>query len=149
MLGGCIFSIRYTMLAKVYKKIKTVGNSGQIKYSWVVDTTIGNQGVIPCIITPFKSNSFSRQGIGQVFAESFLSFDYLKMQSEYNIPASYQITEIKSVNDGSLIYKEMDIAGNPQTWYNTSGSSPVIDPFGAITEYNTLLARAEQQGGNV
>lgn len=149
MLGGCIFSIRYTMTAKIYKKIAQQNNSGQIKYKWVVNTSIGDEGVIKCLITPFKSNSFSRQGIGQVFAESFLSFDYLKMQSEYNIPASNQITEIRSINDGTIIYKEMDLAGNPQTWYNTSGSSPVIDPFGAITEYNTLLARAEQQGGNV
>ena len=137
------------MLAKVYKKLKNVGNSGQVKYSWILDTSIGKDGVIPCIITPFKSNSFSRQGIGQVFDESFLSFDYLKMQSKYNIPASYQITEIRNINDGKIIYKEMDLAGNPQTWYNTSGSSPVIDPFGVVTEYNTLLDRAEQQGGNV
>lgn len=149
MIGGCLFSTRYTMLATVYKKVRVVGSSNQVKYSWTVDTNMGTQGVIQCIITPFKSNSFSRQGIGQTFAETYQSFDYLKMTSPYNIPASYQITNIINVDTGQLIYKEMDLQGNPGTWYNTSGSSPIIDPFGIIKEYDTLLARAESQGGNV
>lgn len=149
MIGGCLFSTRYVMKADVYKKVGTLQNSGQIKYSWVIDPSIGASGTIECIITPFKSNSFSRQGIGQVFAESYQSFDYLKMTSKYNIPASAQITNIRNIATNELIYKEMDLAGNPKTWYNTSGSSPVIDPFGAIKEYDTLLARAESQGGNV
>lgn len=147
MIGGCLFSTRYTMTAKVYKKISTTSSSGQIKYSWQVDGSIGDQGVIDCIVMPFQSKSFTRQGVGETFGNTYNSFVYLKMNSRYNIAPSAQIADIRSKLTGELVFREMDLKNNPGTWFNTAGSSPSIDPFGAVTEYQTLLARAESQGG--
>jgi len=146
LLGGCLFSTKFTMTAEVYKKQRTLGKSSAIKTTWVLDTSIGDQGIINCIVIPFISNSFTRQGTGETFGEKYMNIDFLKMSSSVNISRSAQICNIKDA-DGNVIYKELDFQNTPATWYNSSGSAPVIGPFGDIIEYQTLLSRAEQQGG--
>lgn len=145
LLGGCLFSTRYTMTAEVYKKTRTVGNSNAIQYKWVLDTSVGDSGIIQCLVTPFLSNSFTRQGTGEIFGDKYLNVDFLKLMSGVNLSRSVQISNIKDSN-GALIYKELDFQSKPGTWYNSAGSAPVIGPFGDVIEYQTLLSRAEQQG---
>ncbi len=146
LIGGCLFSTKYTMTAEVYKKERIVGKSSAVKTTWVLDTAIGDNGVIPCLVTPYLSDSFTRQGTGETFNERYLSIDFLQLSSGINVSRSAQICNIKDSN-GNIIYKEIDFQGTPATWYNSSGSAPVIGPFGDIIEYQTLLSRAEQQGG--
>lgn len=146
LIGGCLFSTKYTMTAEVYKKERTVGKSNAIKTTWVLDTSVGDQGIIPCLATPFLSNSFTRQGTGEIYGEKYLNVDFLKLMSAINISRSSQVCNIRN-SDGTIIYKELDFQGSPATWYNSAGSAPVIGPFGDIIEYQTLLSRAEQQGG--
>ena len=147
MLGGCLFSTRYTMTAEVYRKDRTTTKSGQVKSVWLLDTTVGTGGVIDCIVMPFLSDSFTRQGTGEEFSSRYLSIEFLQMTSGINLPKSAQIANIKNKADGVLIYKDLEFNPSPGTWYNTSGSAPIIGPFGEITEYKTLLSRAETQGG--
>lgn len=146
LLGGCLFSTKYTMTAEVYKKERVVGKSSAVKVSWVLDTAIGDQGVINCLVAPFLSDSFTRQGIGETFSDKYLSIEFLQMSSGVAISKSSQVCNIKDAS-GNLIYKELDFQNTPATWYNTAGSAPVIGPFGDIIEYQTLLSRSEQQGG--
>lgn len=146
LIGGCLFSTKYTMTAEVYKKQRTLGKSNAIKVSWVLDTSVGEQGIIPCLITPFISDSFTRQGTGETFGEKYLNVDFLKMMSPINISRSAQVHNIKDL-EGEVIYTELDFQDNPATWYNSYGSAPIVGPFGDIMEYQTLLSRAEQQGG--
>lgn len=146
MLGGCLFSTRYTMTAEVYRKDRVLGKSGQMKSVWLLDTSVGTSGIIDCIVMPFLSDSFTRQGTGEEFGAKYLSAEFLKLTSAVNLPKSAQIANIRNKADGALIYKEIEFVGAPGTWFNTSGSAPVIGPFGEITEYQTLLARAETQG---
>lgn len=147
MLGGCLFSTRYTMTAEIYRKDRTTTKSGQVKSIWVLDTTVGNSGVLDCIVTPFISDSFTRQGISEEFGTKYLSTEFLKLTSSLNIPKSAQVANIRNKADGVLVYKDIEFNPSPGTWYNSSGSAPVIGPFGEISEYQTLLARAETQGG--
>lgn len=146
LLGGCLFSTKYIMTAEIYKKERIIGKSSAVKTSWVLDTGIGDNGVVQCLITPFLSDSFTRQGTGESFGERYMSSDFLQMSSAVNISRSAQVCNIKD-SSGTIIYKEIDIQSSPATWYNSSGSAPVIGPFGDIIEYQTLLSRAEQQGG--
>lgn len=146
LLGGCLFSTKYTMTAEVYRKERVVGKSAAVKTTWVLDTSVGTSGIITCLVVPFLSNSFTRQGTGETFGEEYLNIDFLKLSSATNISRSAQICNIKDA-DGNVVYKEIDFQGAPATWYNSSGSAPVIGPFGDIIEYQTLLSRAEQQGG--
>lgn len=135
------------MTAEVYRKDRTTTKSGQVKSVWVLDTTVGTAGVIDCIVMPFLSDSFTRQGTGEEFSGRYLSIEFLQMTSGVNLPKSAQIANIKNKSDGVLVYKDLEFSPSPGTWYNTSGSAPVIGPFGEIAEYKTLLARAETQGG--
>jgi hypothetical protein len=134
------------MTAEVYKKERVIGKSAAVKTTWILDTTIGTAGVINCLVVPFLSDSFTRQGVGETFNEKYLSVEFLQLSSGINISRSCQISNIKDA-DGNIVYKEIDFQGTPATWYNSSGSAPVIGPFGDIIEYQTLLSRAEQQGG--
>lgn len=135
------------MTAEIYRKERSVSNSGQVKSVWVLDTTMGTAGVIDCSVMPFLSDSFTRQGTGEEFSSKYLSIEYLKLTSGINIPRSAQIANIKNKADGALIYKDIEFNAAPGTWFNSSGSAPVIGPFGEIVEYQTLLSRAETQGG--
>lgn len=146
LIGGCLFSTKYSMTAEVYKKERTIGKSNAVKYSWVLDTAVGTSGVIQCLVTPFISDSFTRQGTGETFGQTYLNIDYLKLLSSVNISRSAQVFNIKN-SEGDVLYKELDFQNAPATWYNSMGSAPVIGPFGEVIEYQTLLSRAEQQGG--
>lgn len=146
MLGGCLFSTRYTMTAEVWKKIRVPSTSGQIKYSWTLDTSVGEAGVIDCIVMPFISNSYTRQSTGESFSSKYATTEFLKLTSKYNIPRSAQITNIRHKGTDELVYRDLDFVNGPATWYNTPGSAPRIDPFGRVAEYETLLSRAEEQG---
>lgn len=145
LIGGCLFSTRYTMTAEIYKKTRIVGKSNAIQYKWVLDTSIGTAGIINCLVTPFLSNSFTRQGTGEIFAEKYLNIDFLKLMSAINISRSSQVSNVRD-SEGNILYKELDFQGTPGTWYNSSGSAPVVGPLGDVIEYQTLLSRAEQQG---
>lgn len=145
LIGGCLFSTRYTMTAEIYKKQRVVGKSNAIQYKWVLDNSMGTNGIIPCLVTPFISDSFTRQGTGEIFGEKYLNIDFLKLMSGTNISRSAQIANIRD-SEGALIYKELDFQSTPGTWYNSAGSAPIIGPFGDTIEYQTLLSRAEQQG---
>lgn len=134
------------MTAEVWKKVRVPSTSGQVKYSWVKDTSIGNQGTIDCIVMPFISNSYTRQATGEDFASKYASTEFLKLTSRQNISRSAQVTNIRNKATGEVVYKDLEFAGHPAVWYNTPGSAPRIDPFGHVSEYETLLARAEQQG---
>ena len=146
LIGGCLFSTKYSMTAEVYKKERVIGKSNAVKYNWVIDTSVGTNGVIPCLVTPFISDSFTRQGTGETFGQNYLNIDFLKLLSAVNISRSAQIFNIKNTA-GEIVYKELDFQNTPGTWYNSMGSAPIIGPFGEIIEYQTLLSRAEQQGG--
>jgi hypothetical protein len=147
MIGGCLFSTRYSMTAEVYRKDRITTKSGQVKSVWVLDTSVGSAGVIDCIVMPFLSESFTRQGTGEEFGSKYLSVEFLKMSSAINIPRSAQVANIRNKADGVLIYKDVEFGAAPGTWYNSSGTAPVIGPFGEIVDYQTLLSRAETQGG--
>lgn len=135
------------MTAEIYRKERSVSNSGQVKSIWVLNTNIGTAGVVDCIVMPFLSDSFTRQSTGEEFSSRYLSTEYLKLTSGINIPRSAQVANIKNKADGILIYKDIEFNAEPGTWFNSSGSAPVIGPFGEISEYQTLLSRAETQGG--
>lgn len=149
MLGGCLFSTRYTMQADVYKKVRAASKSGQVKYSWTLDTSVGNNGVVECIVTPFLADSFTQRGTDEVWGgERHRTVEFLKFISSHDLSRSAQITNIRDKATQTLVYTETDLDGYPATWFNSDGAAPRIDPFGRITEYEILLTRAEQQGGS-
>lgn len=145
MIGGCIISANYSMLATVYQKQRTVTYSGQIDDEWIL-SNYGINGVVDCNISTFASASFRLQATTEIFGDRYKDLQFLKMSCGIQLPHNVKITNIVSKVDGSHLFVETELAGNPDTWFNANGSSPIIDPFGKVQEYEITIHRAEVQG---
>ncbi len=143
MIGGCIISAGYPFLADIYKKHRVKEASGAIQSSWSFDRTVS------CSVNSFQSTSFKAQGTNEQFGERYDKQSFLKMLTPENIGNSTRVFNIRSAGTGELIYYEFDLKGKPATWYNSNGSAPVLDPFGRIIQWDTLINRAEAQGDDV
>lgn len=140
MIGGCFigaYPFQADLMSK--KRINDV-NTGQIKYIWQL------WKVIDCSIAPFTSTSFKAQGSNETFGQMYENIGYLKMKTRINPGRNVQVTNIRNKATQIPVYVEMELKNAPPTWYNSQGSSPLLDPFGRIIQYDTLLVRAEVQG---
>jgi len=140
MIGGCIISISYPFKADLYLKIRTQKPSGQLDYKWQFSRTVN------CLVSPFLSTSFRLQGITEQFGAEYTKVGFLRMLSGEEIGADCQITNIRNETTNVVIYKELELKTTPATWFNTNGSSPILDPFGTPVQFENLLTRAQTQG---
>jgi len=140
MIGGCIISAAYPFKADLYVKKRTLKQSGQIDYKWQFTKTVD------CLVSPYLSTSFRLQGIAEKFGEEYQKLSFLKMLSGAEIGEDYQITNIRNKVTQEVIYKELELKTSPPTWFENGGSTPILDPFGRVLQYENLLTRAETQG---
>lgn len=141
MIGGCFLSAGYAFKADIYTKRRFKDDTtGQIEYKWQLWKTVD------CLVSPFVSTSFKAQGTTESFGEMYDKQSYLNFVCKENIGRNVQITNIRNKTTGEVIYCEIELRGAPPTWYNSMGSSPVLDPFGSVVEWSTLIERAEEQG---
>lgn len=140
MQGGCLSGAMYPLKADILKKVRVVDeDTGQTKYSWVAGTTIN------CSVSSFVSTSFKAQPTNEVFSEIYDKVQYLKMKTPMGLSRDVRVTNIRNAETDEVLYKEFELAGQPSTNYNTMGSAPIVDPFGAVIQYDTLLQRASDQ----
>jgi hypothetical protein len=140
MLGGCLSSALYPLKADVLKKVRVVDeNTGQIKATWTFLETID------CAISPFVSTSFKAQPTNETFRQEYENVEYIKMKTSMGLGREVRITNIRNATSGEIVYKEFELAGNPATNFNTMGSAAILDPFGEVIQYDTLLQRASDQ----
>lgn len=141
MIGGCLFSSSYVFWADICTKKRIIDdNTGEINYKWQVWKTVD------CLVRPFVSNTFKAQGTTEYFGDMYEKQSLLKMLTNENIGRDVQITNIRQKSTNDLVYYEAELRGNPPTWYNSNGSSPILDPYGRIIQWDTLILRAESQG---
>lgn len=140
MLGGCLSSAMYPLKADVLKKVRTTDeNTGQISSRWTFLKTID------CAISPFVSTSFKAQPTNETFREEYDKIQYIKMKTQMGLGREVRITNIRNADTGEVIYKEFELSGQPATSFNTMGSAAILDPFGSVVQYDTLLQRASDQ----
>jgi hypothetical protein len=140
MLGGCLSSALYPLKADVLKKVRTTDpNTGQIKSRWAFSKTID------CAISPFVSTSFKAQPTNETFRQEYEKVQYIKMKTAEGLGREVRITNIRNPSTGDIIYREFELASQPATSYNTMGSAAILDPFGSVIQYDTLLERASDQ----
>ena len=140
MQGGCLDSDIYSMKADVQRKVRQVDpNTGQMKLKWSFLQTID------CTISPFVSTSFKAQPTNETFREEYEQVEYIKMKTPVPLGRQLRITNIRNATTGEVIYKEFELSGQPATNFNTMGSAAIIDPFGEVIQYDTLLQRASDQ----
>lgn len=134
-------SATYPFLADVYTQTRVTSASGQVTRKWTSFKTVD------CVVTAFKSTSFKTQGTSEKYGDRYTKQSYLKMLTSIDIGRSVQVTNIRRKKDLVVVYRESELLSSPPTWYNSNGSAPVVDPFGRTIQFDTLILRAEQQGG--
>lgn len=140
MLGGCLSSALYPLKADLQKKVRTVDeNTGQITSRWAF------LEVIDCAVSPFVSTSFKAQPTNEAFREEYEKIQYIKLKTAEGLGRDLRITNIRNGSTGEIIYKEFELSGEPPTSFNTMGSAAILDPFGQVVQYDTLLQRASDQ----
>lgn len=140
MLGGCLSSGMYPLKADLLKKVRTTDeNTGQVKSRWTYLRTVD------CSINTFVSTSFKAQPTNETFREEYEKIQYIKMKTAFGLGRDVRITNIRNADTGEVIYKEFELAGQPATNFNAMGSQVILDPFGNIVQYDTLLERASDQ----
>jgi len=142
MIGGCITGAAYPFKADIYKKKRVVNqDTGQITYTWEEDFTTD------LAVESFTSTSFKAQGTSEIFGDEYEKYNYLRIYTPMNLGRSAQLTNIRPKSGGSPLYTEIELKGAPATWYNVNGSNAVIDPWGNVVQWDSLIQRAQEQGG--
>lgn len=85
-------------------------------------------------------------GTTERFSEIYENVDYVRMWLPGNIRISRRdrITNIRDVR-GNIIWVEEEEPSSPPTIFNVVGVTPIVDPFGRLIEYQTLLERVQIQ----
>jgi hypothetical protein len=137
---------RYNMLADVlHQQITQDESTGQIKRSWffVADIRCIARGISGGGIRVVGSTE--RYGGGE-----YTDVEWVKVQTAHNLSKRDRITNIRTVDhQGRVVlvwedtrYIEEEAIAIPIE-FEVVGSSPVMDPFGRLIEYDALLQRAE------
>ena len=117
-------------------------NTGAIKREWLYAKTI------QCKIEPIKSRGASSKGDNKSFARtSDMDYDekiQLKMYSLELMSKRWRIDNIRT-SDNRQVFVEIDKIDQPDTKFEVTASHAVLDPFGKITFYDTILLRSEMQ----
>lgn len=129
----------YPLKADVQRKVRTADdNTGQMQSTWVFLKTID------CTISPFVSTSFKAQPTNESYREEYEKIKYIKMKTSDPLSEAVRVTNIRN-GLGEVIYREHQLSGQPPTNYNSQGSAALLDPFGNVIQYDTLLVRASDQ----
>lgn len=170
-----IMAVRFTMWADILPKLvsaetgqnqPTTGSgkyvptsdpdSGEVLMTWQPDTSGGTdptvvpaQQTVRCYARGYTNLGFRSSGN----RETYLKGDYTEIESiQFDYPKDYVlnrqslVTNIRTQEeDSGSDYVWIDgTTGKPVVW-EVQGVTPVVDPFGALLRYTTVLKRAEIQ----
>jgi hypothetical protein len=138
MIYGCATEGRYSMKVDLFKPVKVQDeDTGEIVSSWAYVKTIS------CFAWGVTASGKDLPGTFEYFDKKYAQTDIIRMLTGSEIHKDWRAMSIR--NDDSIIWVE-DTTGQP-TLFDARGSVPVVDPFGNVVEYSTMLTRAEVQGG--
>jgi len=131
------------MSADVYVQENTQDvNTGEITREWVYSQTI------QCRIEPVKARGASTRTDNKTFGatsdEIYNEKFQLKMYGTSLLSKRWRIQNIKT-DHGKSVFVEIDRAGTPDTIFEVMSSHAVVDPFGSISYYVSVLLRTELQ----
>ena len=117
-------------------------NTGAINRAWVYHKTIS------CKIEPIKSKGISSKGDGKSFGKtSDLQYNEtleLKMYSLELMSKRWRIENIRA-SDNKKVFVEIDRIDQTDTKFEVIASHAVLDPFGKVSYYDSIILRSEIQ----
>ena len=144
MLNSFITSIM-NMNADIYKQQNFQDpGTGSISREWVYEKTI------QCKVEPTKARGTSTKGDSKSFSlNQNAQAEYneglqIKLKSTELLSKRWRVSTIRS-SDNEQVFIEIDKYNQPDTIFEVMSSHAVLDPFGKISYYETILVRVQVQ----
>jgi len=142
MFNPSLIASIMNMTAQVYVQQNVQDtDTGAISRQWVYKKTV------ECKIEPIGANIKgdnkrfdASDGSGSGYDEGF----QLKMKSLDLLSKRWRIVNIRS-SDGKQVFVEIDKIDQPDTIFEVTSSYAVLDPFGKISYYETIIHRVKVQ----
>lgn len=130
---NCLISARFNMKMDVLSQQKVQAESGEIIRTW-----LPKEQDVSCIARGIAGGGIRVVGSTERWGPTQEDVEYVKIQTTYNMTKRDRVTNIRGSN-GTLAWED---DGVPIV-FEVLGSSPVVNPFGQIVEYDILVTRAE------
>lgn len=141
-LNTCLFTSKYTMLAHFFGQTQTRNEAGQVTRVWDRD----NPFIVPNATRGILGGGIRVVGSTQTWDEDYEAVEWAKMKVSTtvirqnggtgNISRRFRVSHIRDERTNNILWVAED--GDPVE-FNIMGVTPVIDPFGQLTEYELLL----------
>jgi hypothetical protein len=139
MIGSYSVEAKYAMNLDVYRvQTSQDANSGEIKRKWIYTETI------PCLAKSIISSGVRSPSNDKTVDSRYMVEEILKVMTLVKLPRNAKITNVRDLNS-QILWEEAEISGNPATIFDIVGSTPIIDAFGQILEYETTIQRSDIQ----
>jgi len=117
-------------------------NTGAVTRQWVYKKTV------QCKVEPIAVGGASTKGDNRTYATNAEGAYTERMQLKFKglelMSKRWRIENIRS-NDGQKVYIEVDKIDQPDTKFEVTASHAVLDPFGKISYYETIVTRVQVQ----
>jgi len=139
MIGSYAVEAKYAMQLDLYRvQIDQDPNSGEIKRKWIYTETL------PCLAKSIISSGVRSPSNDKTVDSRYMVEEILKVMTLVKLPRNAKISNVRDLN-GLVLWEEAEISGNPATIFDIVGSTPIIDGFGQILEYETTIQRSDIQ----
>jgi len=139
MIGSYSVEAKYAMNLDVYRvQTSQDANSGEIKRRWIYTETL------PCLAKSIISSGVRSPSNDKTVDSRYMVEEILKVMTLVKLPRNAKITNVRDLNN-QILWEEAEISGNPATIFDIVGSTPIIDGFGQILEYETTIQRSDIQ----
>lgn len=127
------------MFIDIYRQFETQDPAtGSLKKEWQFNRTIS------CNATGRISNSGARSGSNQILSNKYSNEQELQLRTTTKLILNEKITNIRNL-EGIVIWEEINFPSNTPTVFEVVGITPITEPFGGISGYNTIVKRSENQ----
>ena len=139
MIGSYSVEAKYAMLADIYRvQQKRDENTGEIKREWLYAETVS------CLAKSIISSGVRTPSNDRTIDNRYIIAEIIKINTVEKLSRNSKITNIRDLK-GQVLWEEAEVLNNPPTMFSIVGSTPIVDAFGQILEYETTLQRSEIQ----
>jgi hypothetical protein len=139
MIGSYSVEAKYAMKLDIYRvQTRQDVNSGEIRRQWLYTETV------PCLAKSIISSGVRSPSNDRTVDTQYRVEEIIKVMTLSKLPRNAKISNIRDLNN-KVLWEEAEISGNPSTIFDIVGSTPIIDGFGQILEFETTIQRSDIQ----
>jgi len=139
MIGSYSVEAKYAMTMDIYRVQIAQTGTGQVKRQWIYAETI------PCLAKSIISSGVRTPSNDKTVDSRYMIEEIIKVMTLDKLPRNAKVSNIKDLQ-GNVLWEEAEVLNGPATIFNIVGSTPILDGFGQILEYENTLQRSDIQG---